>query len=47
MQHHIDFIFIYIYIYIEKHKHTHTQERGKEVLTQKYTTTPLKSYDNF
>ena len=28
-------------------KQTHTQGRGKEILTQKQTTTPLKSHSNF
>ena len=28
-------------------KQTHTQEREKEILTQRYTTTPFKSYGNF
>ena len=30
-----------------KHTHTHTQGRGKIVLTQRHTTTPLKNHDNF
>ena len=36
-------------LFFEKqtHTHTHTQGRGKEVLIQKHTTTPLKSYGNF
>ena len=29
------------------HTHTHIKERGKGVLTQRYTTTPLKSHGNF
>ena len=28
-------------------KQTHTQEREKEILTQRHTTTLLKSHDNF
>ena len=28
-------------------KQTHTQGRGKEVLTQRHTTTLLKSHSNF
>ena len=28
-------------------KQTHTQEKGKGVLTQRHTTTSLKSHDNF
>ena len=28
-------------------KHTHTQGRGKEVLIQSHTITPLKSHGNF
>ena len=31
----------------KKKQTTHTQGRGKEVLTQRSTTTPLKSHDNF
>ena len=31
----------------EKQTHTHTQGRGKMILTQRHTTTPLKSHDNF
>ena len=30
-----------------RNKHTHTKGRGKEILTQRYITTPLKSYDKF
>ena len=29
-----------------KHKHTHTQGREKEILTQRHTTTSLKSHHN-
>ena len=29
------------------HTHTHKKGRGKMILTQKYTTTPLKSHGDF
>ena len=35
------------YFCILRNKHTHTQGRGKGVLIQKHTTTPLKSHGNF
>ena len=34
-------------LFFFRNKHTHTQGRGKEVLTQKHTTTPLKNHGNF
>ena len=36
-----------ILFFFLRNKHTQTQGRGKGVLTQRYTTTPLKSYGNF
>ena len=36
-----------IFFFFSRNKHTHTQEREKEILTQRYTTTLLKSHDNF
>ena len=33
--------------FFEKQTHTHTQGREKGVLTQRHTTTPLKSHGNF
>ena len=41
------FFFFLIFLETNTHTHTHTQRRGKEVLTQKYTTIPLKSHVNF
>ena len=42
---------MYAFSFFEKqthtHTHTHTQGRGKEVLTQRHTTTSLKSQSNF
>ena len=34
-------------LFFEKQTHTHTKGRGKGVLTQRHTTTPLKSHGNF
>ena len=39
-------IFPQIFFFLGE-KQTHTQEREKEILTQRHTTTPLKSYGNF
>ena len=38
-------IIIIIIFFLETNTHTHRREKG--VLTQKHTTTPLKSHDNF
>ena len=35
----------YLFIYFFRNKHTQGKEKG--VLTQKYTSTPLKRYGNF
>ena len=35
----------FFFFFVEKQ--THTQGRGKGVLTQRHTTTPLKSHGNF
>ena len=37
----------FFFFFFDKQTHTHIQGRGKEVLTQRHTTTPLKSYGNF
>jgi len=37
-------LFIYLFIFWEKNEHTRERENG---LTQRHTTTPLKSHDNF
>ena len=39
--------FFFFLLSFWRNKHIYTQGRGKEVLTQKYTTTSLKSHDNF
>ena len=36
-----------ILFFFEKQTHTHIRGKGKGVLTQKYTTIPLKSHGNF
>ena len=41
------FFFLESIIIIFFEKQTHIQRRGKMVLTQRHTTTPLKSYGNF
>ena len=37
----------FFFFFLEKQTHTHTKGREKEVLTQRHTTTPLKSHGNF
>ena len=34
------------FLFFLRNKHTHTQGRGKEILTQRHNTTPLKNHDN-
>ena len=34
-------------LFFEKQTHTHTQWRGKGILKQRHTITPLKSHGNF
>ena len=38
---------ILFFFFFDKQTHTHTERRGKGVLTQRHTTTPLKNHDNF
>ena len=40
-------LFIGFFFFFFGETNTHTQGRGKWVLTQKHTTTPLKSHGNF
>ena len=40
-------MFFYNLFFFFGETNTHTQERGKDVLTQRHTTTPLKSHGNF
>ena len=35
------------FYFLETNTHTHTQRRGKGVLTQRHTITPLKNHGNF
>ena len=41
-----EFFFFFFFFFFFK-KQTYTQGRGKGILTQRYTTTLLKSYSNF
>ena len=38
---------VFFIFFLETNTHIYAQERGKWVLTQRHTTTPLKSHDNF